>query len=296
MKHFKNVIVLIGIIFFGNMYAVLYANDLEVEYEYEQVILENGGYSIHDVMSKQEEPENEFMLLYYYEEDKLERYIAYQEQHQELSTEDIMWMVNIGLDNPFYTNINQITDTAQFPLLVNKYNELPDNYVPDNLQKLSSGHLLTSETKQAFERMCSDAKAEGYRISPASAYRSIEYQRNLYNRYLRGDSQKSVDTYSARAGHSEHNTGRAVDVKGRTGSINNFGQTPESGWVNENAHKYGFIVRYKKNATHITGYKYEPWHLTYVGEEVATDMKNKSIDTLEEYMVKFIFHQPNSSE
>ena len=101
-----------------------------------------------------------------------------------------------------------------------------------------------------------------------------------------------VDTYSARPGHSEHQTGRAIDLCGSFGSLNDFINTPEGPWVNENCYKYGFIIRYQQDIIPLTGYKYEPWHITYVGTEVAQTMHDLNIRCLEEYVVKYIDHQP----
>ena len=101
-----------------------------------------------------------------------------------------------------------------------------------------------------------------------------------------------MDTYSARPGHSEHQTGRAIDLCGSFGSLNDFINTPEGPWVNENCYKYGFIVRYQQDIVSLAGYKYEPWHITYVGTEVAQAMHDLNIRCLEEYVVKYIDHQP----
>lgn len=232
-----------------------------------------------------------FQNYYYYEADKEQRYITYKQQNPQISDSDIVWMVNTGLDKPYYTDVKEITNTSEFPLIINKYNKLSDNFKPENLEKLPSGKLATHDTKEAFEKMSQDAQKENLNLIAVSAYRSIEYQKNLYNTYLKKDSQETVDTYSARAGFSEHHTGRAIDLGDSSANIVNFENTKESVWINENAYKYGFIVRYKKNTTHITGYKYEPWHITYVGTEIAKSMHDNNIETLEEYKVKYIDHQ-----
>lgn len=237
---------------------------------------------------------NIFQDYYYYESDKEQRYITYKQQNTQISDSDIVWMVNAGLDKPYYTDIKEITNTSEFPLVVNKYNKLSDSFKPENLEKLPSGKLATHDTKEAFEKMSKDAKSQKLNLIAVSAYRSIEYQKNLYNTYLKNDSQETVDTYSARAGFSEHHTGRAIDLGDSSANIVNFENTKESIWINENAYKYGFIVRYKKNTTHITGYKYEPWHITYVGTEIAKSMHDNNIETLEEYKVKYIDHQPKN--
>ena len=111
-----------------------------------------------------------------------------------------------------------------------------------------------------------------------SGYRSYYTQQYLYNSYVSTYGRESADTFSARPGHSEHQTGLAFDV----GSIDDYyGDTPAGIWLKENAHYYGFIIRYPKGKEHITGYKYEPWHIRYLGVDIATDIYNKGV-TLEE--------------
>ena len=123
-----------------------------------------------------------------------------------------------------------------------------------------------------------DAKAVGIDIPVISAYRSYETQRALFDSYYAKDGDKA-DTYSARPGHSEHQTGLAFDV----GAIDdNYGDTIGGKWLYNNCANYGFIIRYLKGKEDITGYKYEPWHIRYVGS-VAEYIMNQGI-TLEEYL------------
>lgn len=230
--------------------------------------------------------------VYYYESDKEDRYLAYELLHPELEKDEIIWRVNAGIDQPHYTLVNEISNTQDEILLVNKYNKLPDDFVPEQLVPLSSGPRVTPATKEAYEQMVKDARNEGYTIRGASAYRSISYQKDVYNRYLAQDPQQIVDTYSARPGFSEHHTGRTIDLDNISSSMDNFGNTKEAKWIAENAYKYGFIIRYPENCEDITGYMYEPWHITYVGTKIANEMKMFGIETLEEYWVKYMDHSP----
>ena len=238
---------------------------------------------------------NPYAQLYYYEADKQARYEAYQALHADLSADEVVWRVNAGLDYGFYTNIEPVADVNALPLIVNKYHQLPADYVPADLAKLPSGRLATKDTCAAFNAMAADARKEGLRIYDTSSYRSYALQKRLYNGYLQrdGGNVELVDTYSARPGHSEHQTGRAIDLSGSFGSLNDFIRTPEGPWVNDNCYKYGFIVRYQQDIVPLTGYKYEPWHITYVGVEVSTAMHELGITCLEEYVVKYIDHQPS---
>ena len=120
-----------------------------------------------------------------------------------------------------------------------------------------------------------------------SAYRSYTNQETLYNRYVQKDGSIKADTYSARPGHSEHQTGLAVDVHNTVLPYTSFDKTNEFTWMKENAHKYGFILRYPKDKTNITGYDYEPWHNRYIGVEHATYIYENNI-TFDEYYIKYL--------
>ena len=124
------------------------------------------------------------------------------------------------------------------------------------------------------------AAAEGLNIYISSAFRSYEYQTKIYNNYVARDGQQQADTYSARPGHSEHQTGLAFDLNSIDDS---FANTPESDWVAQHAHEYGFIIRYPADKESVTGFKYEPWHLRYLGVDSATKVYESGL-CLEEYL------------
>lgn len=139
---------------------------------------------------------------------------------------------------------------------------------------------LFPEVIDAFNQMQSDAQAQGLDIYIASGYRSYYYQQSVYNRYCETDPPEVVDTYSARPGYSEHQSGYAFDLNSIDDS---FTDTPEGQWVNENCYKYGFIIRFPLGKEDITGYQYESWHLRYVGIDVATYIYENNL-CLEEYL------------
>lgn len=157
-------------------------------------------------------------------------------------------------------------------LIANKTYSLPSNYNP--------GGLL-SEMTSNFNNLKSDASKSGLNIYIISGYRSYNTQYSLYNNYVSRDGIAAADTYSARAGHSEHQTGLAADVN----SLNtNFVYTKEGSWLKDNCYKYGFIIRYVENKDDQTGYMYEPWHIRYVGVDLATKLYNNGDWlTVEEY-------------
>ena len=170
-------------------------------------------------------------------------------------------------------------------MIVNKTYALGKEYIPKATHEKVTGDLCYSCINNiAFDNwkiMKSDASAIGLDIYIASGYRSYKKQEEIYNRYVREDGIDLADTYSARPGHSEHQSGFSFDLN----SINDsFAATNEGKWVNENAYLYGYIIRYPKGKEHITGYKYEPWHLRYVGLDLAKKLYNNGKwITMEEY-------------
>lgn len=167
-------------------------------------------------------------------------------------------------------------------LIVNKTYSLPSSYrAPKSDGYEFCTTCLTDETLNAFNEMQADAKSLGLNIYISSGFRSYSYQENLYNNYVAQDGQLAADTYSARAGHSEHQTGLAFDLNTIDDS---FANTPEGQWIKDNCQKYGLILRYPKGKESKTGYQYESWHLRYVGKELAEKLYNNGEwITLEEH-------------
>lgn len=157
-------------------------------------------------------------------------------------------------------------------LVVNKTYSISSTYYPGD---------LTSETKSNMNSMFADAKAIGLNIYLSSGFRSYNTQKAIYNNYVSYDGKEQADTYSARAGYSEHQTGLALDVNQIDDT---FIGTPEAIWLSENCWKYGFILRYPKGKDKETGYKYESWHFRYVGTDLAKKLYNNGDwITLESY-------------
>ena len=157
-------------------------------------------------------------------------------------------------------------------LIVNKTYALPSDYRPSNSADYQyCTTCLTPETMNAFNEMQADAEALGLNLYISSGFRSYSYQENLYNNYVYQDGQEAADTYSARPGHSEHQTGLAFDLNTIDDS---FAYTDEGKWVADNCYKYGLILRYPKGKEQETGYQYESWHLRYVGNELAHKLYN----------------------
>lgn len=154
-------------------------------------------------------------------------------------------------------------------LIANKQYSLPENYAPG----------LRDDVYNAFKTLQQDAKKQKYSIEILSGYRSYSYQEKLYNDYVKKYGKEKADTFSAQPGHSEHQSGLALDV----GKLDeSYGNTNEGKWLAANAYKYGFIIRYPKGKENITGYAYEPWHIRYLGKELAQKVYKSGL-TLEEY-------------
>lgn len=214
----------------------------------------------------------------------LERYLNYQKENN-YDIKTVVTYVNIGLDQEGYSNyITYTKEEAEndLTILVNKYHKLPDDYEPSDLVSLSynKNYKLRSAAAEAFEKLTSAALIDNVIIYPFSPYRSFETQTVLYNRYKARDGEKLADTYSARPGFSEHQLGLAVDIRSSI-LLDNLTEEDYQ-WMLDNSYKYGFIVRYPKGKQHITQFIEEPWHIRYLGIELATKVHDTGL-TYDEY-------------
>ena len=183
-------------------------------------------------------------------------------------------------------------------ILVNKQNPVDRSYKPDDLTAIKyfapdrppEGRAMRAEAAEAFNQLSEVAAKEGYEIIVTTAYRSYQFQTTLYNNYVKRNGQQKADTFSAQPGKSEHQTGLAADVSSPSVGYQlteDYIHTPEGKWLNDNAYKFGFIIRFPKGKESITGYMYEPWHIRYVGKTAAKEIFNEGF-TLEEYLEKEI--------
>ena len=215
---------------------------------------------------------------------KLERYLQYHKTNNQYDIATVVTYVNIGLDLEGYSNYVSYTteDTSSYKILVNKYHKLPNDYEPSDLVPLSynSNLLLREVAAEAFEQLTSAATLDQVYFYPFSAYRSYTTQSVLYTRYKERDGETKADTYSARPGFSEHQLGLAVDVRSPNLADNITPETYE--WLLNNSYKYGFIVRYPKGKQYITQYMEEPWHIRYLGIDLATKVHASNL-TYDEY-------------
>ncbi|MGL5330237.1 MAG: M15 family metallopeptidase [Peptostreptococcaceae bacterium] len=175
-------------------------------------------------------------------------------------------------------------------LIVNNDNKLGKDYQPKELVKAKIPFIegvkdeeqkLEKEVAQALETLVIEAKSQGIKFLGTSGYRSYESQSDIYKARVKSQGVKKANEYVAKPGESEHQTGLCVDL---TNEDRWFVEvTEEAKWLKANSHKYGFILRYPKGKEEITGKNYEPWHIRYVGKEVAKEIYEKDL-TLEEYI------------
>lgn len=243
-----------------------------------------------------------YLDLEYFNEDNLDRYINYDINKissvydtssikDNYNYEDTVTYVNAYLDKDYYSNdINLTNDEAnKLDIIVNKYYKLNAEYEPSDLEVISSKFAsgtqkLRKEAKESFEKMATDMLKDNLKIYAGSTYRSYTYQEGLYNRYVKRDGFAEAETYSARAGYSEHQLGLAVDIV--NGKWNYLSEDDEEyTWLINNSYKYGFILRYPRGSEYITGYVFEDWHFRYLGVELATKVYESGL-TYDEYIAR----------
>lgn len=189
---------------------------------------------------------------------------------------------------------HSLTDPNSIWVVVNKRFALPADYAPADLTvpKVplrvpgNESMQLRREAAGALERMFKAAANQDLDLMLSSGYRPYSYQVGLYNSYVKSQGQAAADTFSARPGHSEHQTGLAADIEGtdrKCELLACFAATPQGQWLAANSYKYGFIIRYPKGLEAITGYEAEPWHIRYVGVGLSKEMHAQNVKTLEQF-------------
>ncbi len=224
---------------------------------------------------------------------KLDTYLDYYKSHTSLKTDVIVTAVNTNTYLDYYTEIKS-TDLSKDTLaIINKYYKVDETYEPEDLVNMSlsyaySGHKTREIVYENYIKMCNAAKKEeSFSLITISSYRTYSFQEALYNGYVNKNNKAYADSVSARPGHSEHELGLALDIVTYTNGFSNFETTEEYAWLKDNAHKYGFIIRYPEGKETITGYSFEPWHYRYVGIDAATYIYENNI-TFDEYYAYFI--------
>lgn len=263
------------------------------------------GYNIEEIKQIENEKENINYILNnqynekipkiitqkYYLKKNFERYINYSNENPNKELEKIISLVNVGRDNDYYTNTKTTNTEKKELMLVNKYNYLENTYEPQDIITIPSryaysGNKTSEEALEYYKKMFADAEKDGIKLIISSAYRSYEEQQKTYDEYKK-TKKENIDKYAARPGYSEHQTGFAFDILTTGVKTTTFETTKEYEWLQQNAYKYGFILRYPKDKEEITGYEYESWHYRYVGQNAAQIIKNENI-TFDEYYAYYV--------
>lgn len=190
------------------------------------------------------------------------------------------------IDSSTCNNANTHNNPSSIDVIVNKKHCLqPVTYAPSDLVDVGEGFLLSAKASDYFTSLMTAASAAGEPLALTSSYRSYGNQVTTYAYWVNISGKDGADTYSARPGYSEHQTGLAFDVADASKQhvLNQFGATSQYQWLLAHAADYGFIQRYYAGYEAITGYSAEEWHYRYVGMAVAKDMQAKGIKTLEQY-------------
>ena len=220
------------------------------------------------------------------------RYEAYHAQNPGLPYDIAIAYVNANVDKGYYNDIVTVDKPDSISVLVNKNYALPLGYVPKDLVDIGSGYLLREEAAEHLAEMIADMNSSGYRIYVMAAYRTYQTQASKHSNAINNYGNNYADTRFARAGHSEHQTGLAVDILHRRDvqfmADAMFQNSKEYAWLMENSYKYGFILRYPSEFEDIHGFIYEPWHWRYVGVSIATVFYNDGISMFEEYYGRFL--------
>lgn len=233
---------------------------------------------------------NEKYFIY----NNLDRYLSYQKDKKEKDLTKVVTMVNVKRDYEYYDpKIVKKTDLADGNLiLVNKYYYLDKSFAPEDIVEVSNWYCygeneIRKEVYEKFRSMYNDGLKDNVKLIINSSYRTYDHQETLWNSYSNSKGEEWADSIAARPGYSEHQTGLTLDITSKDGKMDTFDQSEEFKWLEKNAHKYGFILRYPKGKEEITGYSYESWHYRYVGEEIASKIKELGI-TYDEYYAYYI--------
>lgn len=244
--------------------------------------------------------DNEYNEMYYnivsqkyYLNKNFEKYIQYKEYHEDTSYEDVIAIVNVHANAGWYNESYETNINDGFLIIVNKFYHLDKSYERTDLQNINLAYAYVNNSAaeiviEKFKQMRDDIEEEmNVHLMVNSSYRSYEDQEEIYNEFKKV-SLKYADSYAARPGYSEHQTGLAIDITSlEHPTANEFKESEEYKWLKENCHKYGFVLRYPEGKEHITGYSTESWHFRYVGEETATQIYKENI-TFDEYYAYYI--------
>ena len=271
---------------------------LQVGYSLEEIEFLENNLEKDIVESLYNTSKNDFLLNLlkekYYLKNNLVRYLSYQKEYPNYSTNKIVELVNTNNDYNYYDHDIDTDVSKDYLLLVNKFYHLNEEYVPTDLVNVSnkyyygSNHKIRQVAYDAFIDMWNQAYNEGIYLFINSSYRDYNSQLKVYDEYKNSQGTTYADAIAARPGYSEHQTGLSVDIFSKENTTtSNFKNSTAHLWLINNAHNYGFIQRYQEGKEDITGFKEESWHWRYVGVEAATYIHSNNF-TFDEYYAYFI--------
>lgn len=231
----------------------------------------------------------EFYQYSYAKLKNYDRYIKYTDETGEDEKTTVIH-VNLNMDKEKYVDYDMVNEFS-FDMLVNKYHSMGEKMEPDDLVTISKDYTNNEEQQanrtavNALLQMFESAKIDGYEMVVNSAYRSYKEQEETAEFYRKWYGDNYVTNYVAKPGFSEHQTGLSFDIGSTSEKV--FIESKEYDWMQENAYKYGFILRFPKKSEVITGFRSEPWHYRYVGKDIAKYIHDNGI-TFEEYYVMFV--------
>ena len=301
-RFFIFLVILVSIII-GIVYLVR-TNNYKNSYEYK--LLEK-GYSEEEVnilLTKYEDRIDNILSLEYNEHiipfmeekyfiySKMNEYLQYKEKNKKKEYNKIVQLVNVEMHIDWLDNQKE-TDTSKNELmLVNRIYGLSEDFVPSDLvdvptQFAYSGKKLSESVLNKVIELINAGKEAGYTFVISDGYRSYAEQKDIYDAYSDYYGISETDTFVARPGHSEYQTGMTFDLKPYNKVIDDVSTNEEYLWLKDNAHKFGFIFRFNKEHEVLTGFPSASWRLRYVGEDAATVIYNEGI-CFEEYYAYFV--------
>ena len=292
-----------------SLFAPVYANyDGDIDLQTETRIYRQSGTMIFsrenaDFSTLDESELNEYFLTIaamaeveeypHFLAENSQRYEDFQTRNPDMSFGTVIALVNVNTDKEHYSDILPVPDPYSVTLLVNKHFSLPSEWAPEDFVDIGGGHLMREESAEHFLRMREAISKENLNLTIIITYRSYTSQRNHFNNAVARHGRANAEGGNARPGHSEHQTGLAVDVLHRwlEGDLMmnmRFENSAQFSWLVENAHEFGFIQRYPRGYRSHHGFMFEPWHWRYVGIPIATVMFREDIPTYEEFYGRYL--------
>jgi len=238
------------------------------------------------INSKYKKSLTKFLKDKYFIYDNLERYISYYNEHENEEISKIVGIVNTHADTLWYSKVKDTDISKGKLMLVNKFYGLKEDYVPEDLMDVPGlyaydGIKISASMYDALTNMLTSAKSAGYTLLLDAGYRSYNKQKETYDYHKNIGDVEEADKIAARPGHSEYQTGLSVSI-GVYGKGEQDDTSKEAKWLQDNAHRFGFIIRFPEGKSDITGFKAEKWRVRYIGVDASAKINREGI-TFDEY-------------